>query len=541
MDIQEIKAKLTEDVQRVVDKLLPNGKRVGQEWEVGSISGESGKSLKVHMIGSKAGMWSDFASGEGGDLIGLWMACRGLGAAEAIKEIKSWLGIVDPEFSNQKKSYNRPSKPICCKPKSAVKKYLTDDRKISESAMTAYQIGEQDRTIVFPSKRDEELIFIKYLAVDRIDGKKKTWVSPGAEPCLFGWQAIPPQARAVTICEGEIDAMTLFDYGFPSLSAPYGGGAGGKHNWIANEFENLERFDTIYLCFDNDGPGQAATADLIDRLGRHRCRVVILPEKDANLCRTKNYPKEKIDECFQSAKYLSPSELRQAADFVDEVIAAFYPTGGQEVGVRPPFEKLRGKVLFRPGEVSLWSGATGSGKSQVLNYSCVFALMQGERICIASLEMNPKQTLKRMAKQVSGLDRPSANYLREIHEFYQDKLFMFSIVGKSKVDRLLEVFEYARKRFGVTTFVIDSMMRLGLGRPLYHHSHGVQQDDAQAKQWFLLAATRGHAGSQTIVAMMLLQSGDVGGAKYWLRRATSQGDVTAQRQLDMLNRKPGGE
>ncbi|MBF0445865.1 MAG: AAA family ATPase [Magnetococcales bacterium] len=463
MDISEIKARLNSDINRVVEKLLPDGKRVGSEWEAGDTGGSSGKSLKVHMAGNKAGLWSDFASGESGDLISLWMACRGLGIGEALKEIKNWLGIKEPDFVGHKKSYVRPAKPKCSKPISVVRDYLTTERKISEEAITAYQVGEQDRTIVFPSKRDGELIFLKYLAVDRVNGKKKTWVSPDCEPCLFGWQAIPEAARAVTICEGELDAMTLWDYGYPALSVPFGGGKAGKHQWITTEFTNLDRFETIYLCFDQDSVGKESVIDLVDRLGMHRCRVVTLPRKDANQCRVDGLDKSHIDICFENSVFSSPEELKQASQYVGDVIESFYPTGDIEPGVQLPFKKLRGKVLFRAGELSLITGSTGSGKSQVLGQMCVSALVQGEKIVIASLEMSPKQTLKRMAKQISGLDKPHPDYLRFIHEFYQDKLFIFSLVGKSKVDRLLDAFEYARRRFGVTTFVIDSLMRLGVG------------------------------------------------------------------------------
>ena len=41
---------------------------------------------------------------------------------------------------------------------------------------------------------------------------------------------------------------------------------------------------------------------------------------------------------------------------------------------------------------------------------------------------------------------------------------------------------------------------------LYHHGHGVAQDDAQALQWYLLAATYGHAGAQTIAGMIFIQN-----------------------------------
>lgn len=47
-------------------------------------------------------------------------------------------------------------------------------------------------------------------------------------------------------------------------------------------------FDRIDLCFDNDTTGQQTVTALLDRLGRHRCRVVILPHKDANACLQEN-------------------------------------------------------------------------------------------------------------------------------------------------------------------------------------------------------------------------------------------------------------
>ncbi|MBN0941860.1 toprim domain-containing protein, partial [Pseudomonas aeruginosa] len=88
------------------------------------------------------------------------------------------------------------------------------------------------------------------------------------EPCLFGWQAIPDGNREVTITEGEIDAMTAWQYGRPALSVPFGGGKDGKQRWIEYEFDNLQRFDVIYLCLDDDEPGHQATEEIVRRLGR---------------------------------------------------------------------------------------------------------------------------------------------------------------------------------------------------------------------------------------------------------------------------------
>lgn len=485
-DILEIKTRLAADVYRVVTHLLPAGRKAGHEWEVGGVGGESGRSLKVRLTGARAGVWSDFATGQGGDLIDLWRVTRGLALSETLGEIKLWLGIADPTFEPRRSrawAKPPPPPPPVTDADAPGWAYLTAERRITPEAVRAYRVTETDAIgpfdgwrrqepwrgdwIIFPSYHGETLKFVKYLNLRRKDGKKVTLTAPDCEPILFGWQAIPANAREVTICEGEIDAITLWDYGFPALSVPFGAGTGDKHQWLGAEFPNLERFETVYLCFDQDGEGQAAVADLIGRIGRHRCRVVTLPQKDPNECRQNGVSRDQMATCFRDARTMDPEELRSAAGYVDDVIDAFYPSGEREPGTTLPFLKLAGKFLCRPGEITLWTGATGSGKSQVLGHACVESLAQGERICIASLEMMPRLLLKRMAKQMSGVDRPSVDYLRAIHAFYDDRLWVFSLVGKSRVDRLLEVFDYARRRYGVTLFVIDSLMRLGVGADDY--------------------------------------------------------------------------
>jgi len=88
-------------------------------------------------------------------------------------------------------------------------------------------------------------------------------VEPNCEPCLFGWHLIPKTARTITICEGEIDAMTLHQYGIPALSIPLGAGSGSKHDWFEYEFERLAIFDEIYICMDNDIAGQELLGKLL--------------------------------------------------------------------------------------------------------------------------------------------------------------------------------------------------------------------------------------------------------------------------------------
>nr|WP_211112131.1 AAA family ATPase [Azospirillum soli] len=451
--------------KEVAERLLPRGVLEGREWCVGSIQGEAGRSLKVCVQGAKAGTWADFAAGgDSGDLIDLWCAVKGQQLPEALEDIRAWLGLEAPQFEKREKTYRRPPKPACTAPKSAVKDYLTRERKLSEHAIAAYRIGEQDRTIVFPSLVEGELRFVKFRS---IDDKRRMRVEADCEPVLFGWQAIDRNAREVTICEGEIDAPSLFDYGFPALSVPFGGGKGEKQRWIEAEYERLLRFETIYLALDNDAEGEAAVVEIVARLGRHRCRRVTLPLKDANECLKAGIPTATIRECFEAAATMDPPELVRAGQFTDDVVKLFWPTGGQEVGYRMPFGKIASKLLFRPAELTVWTGPSGHGKSQLLSHAAVDWGHQGAKVCIASLEMVPKQFLKRMVKQAGNVDRPTEPFIRAIMQWMDGWLWCFNLVGKVGVQPLLDVFEYARCRYGCDTFIIDSLMRLGIGSEDY--------------------------------------------------------------------------
>ena len=101
MTPSEIAERLAGRVDQVSRHLLPNGKREGHEWRAGSTCGDSGKSLGVHLTGDKAGVWSDFSTGESGDLLDLWCAARNCDLRTALTEARLWLGISDIESGFQ--------------------------------------------------------------------------------------------------------------------------------------------------------------------------------------------------------------------------------------------------------------------------------------------------------------------------------------------------------------------------------------------------------------------------------------------------------
>ena len=455
MNAHELSQRMAGDAAAIAQYLLPGGKRHAGEWKAGSLSGEAGQSLSVRLSGAKAGVWADFASGDKGDILDLWVKVRGVSVAAAMVEAKQYLGIRDTMPEKPQQAFKRPQKPKCQTPKAKVQTWL-NSRGLTDETLAAFKIGEQLRDgkayAVFPYLRDGELVNVKYRNVAE---KRDMRQEGGAEPCLFGWHLIDPNARTVAIAEGEIDAMTLHQCGIPALSVNAGA---GNHQWIENDWDRLERFSEILICFDADEAGQKGAAEVMHRLGNERCKLVKFPAKDANEYLLTGADGSDFWECIKTAKPQDPEELRQAADFMDRVKALFYPAHGDEQDPVLRLDRDCDWFNFRPGEVTVWTGYNGHGKSLFLSQVLLGLMQQGERAVVFSGEMTPERQLKRMAKQAAGLDRPTMQYIDAIGAWLTDKLWLFNVVGSASIERLLTVFLYASKRYGARHFVIDSLM-----------------------------------------------------------------------------------
>ncbi|CAB5207306.1 Archaeal primase DnaG/twinkle, TOPRIM domain, partial [uncultured Caudovirales phage] len=469
----ELSALLAQRCEEIVRDLLPNGEKKSGEWCVGSIQGEKGESLKVHLKGAKAGVWADFATGERGDMLDLWAKIKGQSTVEAMKEVADYFN-----FSTSGYKATRPSKKTFTKPPktpveplktmSPVHIYLSNTRKLSETVIQRFKIPHSESEIVFNYIRDKEIIFVKRMKLERKDGKKQIVVSPNAEPCLFGWQVIPPHARTVVICEGELDAMSFCQYGIPALSVPFGGGRGEKQRWLEYEIENLNRFDEIFICMDNDDAGQEAAKEIVNRLDAHRCRLVELPMKDANECLMNGLSKEDIQFFIDDAKSLDPEELRPHSDFTMEAYEIIHPVPGKFLGYNLGWEKCEDHFLFKPSGLTMWTGYNGHGKTLFLGQVMLNMIRQGARVCVASMELYPAELMARTYLQTTAQQSPSLEFIKAVDTWLERNLFIFNLVGTGKIERLLEVFLYARRRYGVDVFIVDSLTTLNIAEDDYN-------------------------------------------------------------------------
>ncbi len=359
-------------------------------------------------------------------------------------------------FVQKQKIYKLPQ-PKVQKLSSPAVDYLKS-RKLTDETIEIFKIRTKDGAIAFPYYRDGVVTNVKYMAIERDGkGKKKMWSEEGAEPTLFNRDNI--YGNELTICEGEIDCMTLVQFGIEAVSVPMGA---GNFEWVEREWDFVNLFKKINICFDQDEAGQKATVELVQKIGSWRSHVVTLPFNDVNECLCMGVDEKTLKTHFSEAKDYAPSSLTNPSSFADEIHALFENPNSLN-GIETPWvgvnEILKG---WRYEELTVWSGRSGAGKSTILNQVILGLAAIGEKSCVASLEMPAKRYLRWAVIQYLENTFPHRSRVDSALEYFDDKIYIVNTFEEINPKDLLDVFEYAARRHSVKHFFIDSLMRISL-------------------------------------------------------------------------------
>lgn len=278
----------------------------------------------------------------------------------------------------------------------------------------------EGKIVVFPFIERGAVVNEKY----RAPGKKFSQ-RPGGRRTFWNSDALDDPALAdgrlpLIITEGEIDALTAIDCGFPlTVSVPDGAPgvpAGespdelkpldpaeekGKFEFLWNNRERLKAIKRFVIASDNDAPGQRLAAELVRRLSAARCMFVTYPEgcKDLNEVRTKFGP-EAVTATINGAKPYPVRGLYRLSEYPDLPPLHTIPTG---------WSTLDNLLRLFPGEFMVVTGIPGHGKSTwVLNLVLNLSESHGWRAAIFSPEMPTVPHLRDKLRRMRLRRRPIA-------------------------------------------------------------------------------------------------------------------------------------
>jgi len=137
-----------------------------------------------------------------------------------------------------------------------------------------------------------------------------------------------------------------------------------------------------------------------------------------------------------------------------------------------PWEKTRESFYYRPGEMTVYAGMNGHGKSQVTAQIAMSLMQQGEKVCMASFEMKPIETIRLMSRMYIGTNPFTEEYQNEegfavldalfdkFGEWSNDKLWIYDQMGTTNVETVVGMTRYCGKELGIKHVFIDSLMKV---------------------------------------------------------------------------------
>jgi twinkle protein len=201
-------------------------------------------------------------------------------------------------------------------------------------------------------------------------------------------------ARAITITEGEIDALSVYQMlgsKYPVVSVS---GASSARQDCTKDFDFLNSFEKIYLCFDNDEPGQKAVQAVASLFDFNKVYHVRLEFKDANEYLVKGRQEEFVKLWWAAKRFLPEGVISSQAEF-DQII----DEDERKDSVPYPFSRLQDMTYgIRTREVNLLTAQEGIGKTEILRAIEYHLLTTTDaNIGIIHLEEGKARTLKGLA------------------------------------------------------------------------------------------------------------------------------------------------
>ena len=241
------------------------------------------------------------------------------------------------------------------------------ERRITADVCKKYGVrtNEQGHHL-FPGYNEAgELVAVKTCVPKNGDIPKKFSIKgPWGSCVLFGAQAFPKTGLALTITEGEYDALAAYQATgskYPNVSIL--NGCGGARKDFERNFEAIGSFNSVVINFDADKPGKEAT-DTVAPMFPGKTKVLQLVEgKDACDYLKANKMKKYVDEFHRSKSYtmggvVNGRDTWEAYKKAKDVKSIPFP---------PEWSDLNAKSYgVRKGEIVLVTAGTGSGKTQWL-------------------------------------------------------------------------------------------------------------------------------------------------------------------------------
>ena len=328
-------------------------------------------------------------------------------------------------------------------------------RGIKADTAKRYGVGYKDSDLVFPYGANAAKVRKKGEKAFTIKGDWKSYKG------LFGQDKFSADGKLVIVTEGEVDALSAFQMmgtKWPVVSVRNGAQAALKD--FKDNYEWLDSFDSIFICFDNDSAGQEATAKCAELFAK-KAKIVKLPHdmKDANDMLQAGRTTEFSVNLWRAEQFV-PDGIIAGDALYDEVMK---PVQGSDVDY--PFDGLNSLTYgIRKGELVTLTAGSGLGKSQFLR-EIIYHIIQNTEEKVGLMFM--EESVRKTGLSIMSLAANKPLHLPDSKATQQEKdgaykstlgtgrIYLFDHFGSSDVDNIVNRVRNMAKAMDCSYIFVD--------------------------------------------------------------------------------------
>lgn len=274
------------------------------------------------------------------------------------------------------------------------------------------------------------------------------------------------QDEPLMICEGQIDAMTIWKCGFKNVVSVPGGASNVK--FLENNYEWLERFPQLIYWADDDEAGRKMASFLQTKFDNVKI-IMYKGAKDAN----------------EALKKDGEAAVKEFLQFKPELPPGIKTLKGMAYSTEPATDADRIETGFRQfdefvddwrtEQLSIVFGRDGEGKSTFVSQIITHQMIKGKKTFLYSAELGEQGMQDWLFKQLIGdakdcytKKQDKYNYkffikpyvLQAIKEWGNELLYLVDRKSpdiQKDQDVLIKTMKTLAKRHGVKLFIVDNL------------------------------------------------------------------------------------
>lgn len=337
------------------------------------------------------------------------------------------------------------------------------DRGIHKQTCEKYGVTSNESAHQYPYyDKDGKLVAKKtrYVA-----DKSFSFAGDNKKATLFGQQLNLAGGKYITICEGELDALAAYQMtGSQWAVVSIKNGATSAAKDCKAQFEYLDSFESIVICFDSDEPGRKAANEVAELFGNKAKIVKHLPGyKDACDYLAVGAVKEFVNAWWKAEAY-RPEGIVTVSDIQERLLTP------PEPGVPWAFPTLTQLTYGRrKGELYAFGAGVGVGKTDVFTQQIAYDIdVLNEKVGVIYLEQNVVETAQRVAGKLDGklYHIPDAGWTRDDYVSSvgrlanRQQLYMMEHFGAMSWNAVKGIIKYFAKAYDIKHIYLDHLTAL---------------------------------------------------------------------------------